>query len=130
MNVNEIEALIVSLGGEVPEGNKDIKTEVAKNLAVAFLAEHEVTDIDGLSLAKLAEKIELLSQGIQQDDNTGANTQSNNNDHKYVYLHCSVRHSFKGGASVEFGPGKANVPAEVLTDLPNQLYFVIEPAAE
>ncbi len=65
MTVTAIELLIALLGGEVPEGLKEVKEAYAKDLAISYLhdeKEMELAAIAELSLDELADLVEKHKQ--------------------------------------------------------------------
>ena len=134
MKVDEIETLIVSLGGEVPKGNKDVKEDLAKTLAIEYLTEKGVTDLDGDSLDKLAEKIENLDQSTDTPEQGGDDKPSLNPnpeidptaDYIDVDLQCCVSVGLGDGESVQLLPGEQPLSAELLAQIPSNLYQVLE----
>ena len=77
MKLNDIETLVAKLGGELPEGLKDVKEAYAIDLAKKTLAEMDITDVEGKSLDQLDE---MLTAAFAAADLAAQSQASGNGD--------------------------------------------------
>lgn len=123
MTVTAIELLIALLGGEAPEGLKEVKEAYAKDLAISYLHDEkgmELAEIAELSLDDLAALVEKHQEPAslpnQTKDLTNGGDQQTAEEfgevelsHAVTVLHDGKTHYLK--------TGKQSLPLSVIAEL-------------
>jgi hypothetical protein len=123
MKVDDIETLILTLDGEVPNTNKEGKELVATELAKAFLASKEV-DTTNMSLDGMAAAIEAILNPQPTGDlgnnitavNSGKPAETKMVDAITVTLPCSVE-VIIDGKEHKLKSGQHDLPKQTIKEL-------------
>lgn len=124
MTVTAIELLIALLGGEVPEGLKEVKEAYAKDLAISYLHDEKEMDLAAIAELSLDELAALVEQHTgpathlptQNKDLVSGGEQQTHEDLGDVELTHAVTVIYDGKTE-HLKSGKQSLPLSVIAEL-------------